>query len=142
MQKLEELIAALESAKGPSRELDFWLSVRVWEISEETDAALQVEADEIAIGGRCAAKPFTSSIDAAVALCERALPGWRIENLCEWDAEILRDQGPWMCDLVQRRLEFFDRQSAKCSHAPTAALAILIATLRAKLSQEKNNADK
>jgi hypothetical protein len=152
MQKIEELIAALETADGPSRELDaqIWLlftegaTRRTQHVVSATGAWAPYDIDETRDStGRLIIGPaYTSSIDAAVALVGRALPDWRIENLCEWDAEILRDQGPWMCDLVQRRLEFFDRQSAKCSHAPTAALALIIALLKAKLSQEKNNADK
>jgi len=156
---IEELIAALEKSVGPSRELDAditlsvipefsgwikhpnlkndspsWMHGDLWPDHQQFHEWLMRKGAALSVQ----ASPFTSSIDAAVSLVERVLPDWRIENLCEWDAEILRDQGPWMCDLVQRRLKFFDRQSAKCSHAPTAALALLIATLRAKLSQEKN----
>jgi hypothetical protein len=159
MQKLEELIAALESATGPSRWLDAkidaamrvgtvkmqsggyewaWNNFPVWAHHKQAQGMCGVQHSNGDLGLIWDSLPFTSSIDAAVALVERVLPGWRIENLCEWDAEILRDQGPWMCDLVQRRLEFFDRQSAKCSHAPTAALALIIALLKAKLSQEKS----
>jgi hypothetical protein len=149
MEKIEELIAALEKCKGPSLQLDgmIWCAANDLEFVM-WDGAGCVYRDPSAPkwdGGikhaqASIVRPYTASIDAAVTLVNRILPDWRIENLCEWDAEILRDQGPWMCDLVQRRHEFFDRQSAKCSHAPTAALALLIATLRAKLAQEKTNA--
>ncbi|NTG94215.1 hypothetical protein [Rhizobium rhizogenes] len=146
MQKLEELIAALENATGPN----YALEVEIFKyVHPEYADYVQGRGGLVHTNDGCDQRVlsdvrpgnYTASIDAAFSLANRMLPDWRIENLCEWDAEILRDQGPWMCDLVQRRLEFFDRQSAKCSHAPTAALALLIATLRAKLHQEKNNAE-
>lgn len=42
---IPELIEALESGVKPSRELDFWITVRVWEIAEETDEALQADIE-------------------------------------------------------------------------------------------------
>jgi hypothetical protein len=129
MQKLEELIAALESAKGPSRELDFWLSVRVWEISEETDAALEAEADEIAIGGRCTAKPFTSSIDAAVALVGRVLP----------------DANCWGIDKDERGIEAHVQRNGVATghwakfaeHATSPAIALVLVTVLALSTKEQ-----
>ncbi|NTG01837.1 hypothetical protein G6L30_17100 [Agrobacterium rhizogenes] len=152
MEKLEELIAALEKATGPDR----WCDANIYAMAH--GQTIQIFGGNIVSNGHSVIgwldpgkvnvnftpsgigeliPRYTASIDAAVALVERVLPGWRIENLSEWDAEILRDQGPWMCDLVQRRLEFFDRKSAKCSHAPTAALALCIATLRALFPKEQ-----
>jgi hypothetical protein len=148
MQKIEEVIAALENSTGPDHDLDA-------DILEATGGCAHRETEYYCIedgndydsGFTCKrchkdtygerVPAFTASIDATLGLLERVLPGWRIENLSEWDAEILRDQGPWMCDLVERRLEFFDRKSAKCSHAPTAALALVIATLRALSPKEQ-----
>lgn len=75
---------------------------------------------------------YTASLDATFALTERVLPDWRIENLCEWDAEILRKRGSWMCDLVPRGKDFSAGMSVKCPHAPSPAIALLIATLTAK----------
>jgi hypothetical protein len=150
MQKLEELIAALEKADGPIRELDCAIAVAIdgyYEIAPKCEGG-PIGYGYVEDGGKRYVQPgqggdqlvrsYTASIDAALGLLERVLPGWRIENLSEWDAEILRDQGPWMCDLVERRLEFFDRKSAKCSHAPTAALALCIATLRALSPKEQS----
>lgn len=81
---------------------------------------------------------ITASIDAAVALVARVLPGWRIENLCEWDHEVLRARGPWMCDLVMRGKSFADQLSAKCANAPTPAIALVLAALRAKAQEGRD----
>lgn len=65
---LSELINALEKAEQGSRELDFWLTVRVWEVADETDEALQDDIDIVGIEEMWVEKPFTSSIDAAMDL--------------------------------------------------------------------------
>jgi hypothetical protein len=75
---------------------------------------------------------YTASVDAAIALAERVLPGWRVENLCEWENETLRSRGPWTCDLRKNGSDFFSPLKGKCSHAPSPAIALCIALLRAK----------
>ena len=81
---------------------------------------------------------FTASVDAALALVERVLPGWRIENLCEWEARPLRKRGPWMCDLVGPG-DFFSRLNGKCGNAPTPALALCIALFEALQAKEADH---
>lgn len=79
---------------------------------------------------------ITASIDAAIALVKRLLPGWRVENLCEWENETLRNRGAWTCDLRENGHEFFSGGRGKCPHAQTPALALLIALLRALEAKE------
>lgn len=96
---IDELIAALESAEGPSRELD----AAIFNLLDLGRGWIAFKADN------CAAPPlnqrnvrmhdgwfkgrnltdkyaedldrFTASIDAAVALIERVLPGWNIVKI-------------------------------------------------------------
>lgn len=62
MTELSALIERIKDAKEGSREL----SVEVWRALcwKEHSRELSIET------------PFTTSLDAAVALCERVLPGW------------------------------------------------------------------
>lgn len=145
---LEDLIDALGKATGPDRELDtkIWLLTtsgatrRTQHIVSSTGAWPTYDIDETrdATGALIIVPAVTASIDAAVTLVEQVRPDWRIENLCEWDHERLRDRGPWMCDLVERGKDCLTGKSAKCAHAPTPAIALVLATLRS-LHQEKNN---
>jgi hypothetical protein len=136
-----DLIERLEKLEGPDQDVDAEIAVRVlgfiktnrmakWPgeqpIWEFTDPVRNTTGSWSAM-----VRGYTASLDAAVALVERVLPGWRIENLCEWDADVLRQRGPWMCDLMRRGKDFADHFPAKCAHAPTPAIALLIATLKA-----------
>ncbi|WP_395451149.1 hypothetical protein ACHMW7_15980 [Aminobacter sp. UC22_36] len=145
---LRGLIERLEKLEGPSTEANA-------DILEATGGCAHRETEYYCIEDgndydsgftckRChedtygqSVPPYTASLDAAVALVERVLPGWRVENLCEWDADVLRQRGPWTCDLMRRGKDFADHFPAKCAHAPTPAIALLIATLKAL--QENSN---
>ncbi len=155
MSKLEELIAELEKATGPDRELDariaatlephrfdapgftpirpipnFWL--------DKSEGAIRFEG-----GGLMDTRFFpavTASVDAAVALVNRVLPGWHwtISN----NNRRFTDQewkGPWASissdefnnDVPGHEDDYFD------AFVATPALSILTAVLRAKLAQEE-----
>jgi hypothetical protein len=109
---LPELIKALEAAEGPSLRLDY-----------EIDLALGI--------GEINTAPYTRSVDATIALCERVLPGWRLcfeaVNGKADDLYILgpdyRDDQPWL-------------NSSKPIAGKPIALAICLAVLQAKLSQD------
>lgn len=111
------LIDRLEKADGPDR----WLDLEIW-------ARLFKDRPFDTIMPQLA---FTASVDAALALAKKVQPGWRVENLCEWEATVLRERGAWMCDLVNSQGRPKTRYTAKCSHAPTPAIALCIAILRA-----------
>lgn len=75
--EMTDLLTRLKEATAASRELDFWITCRAWDAScDYTDEELQADIDLVGIGGMYVEKPFTSSIDAALALVERKLPGW------------------------------------------------------------------
>lgn len=66
------------------------------------------------------APPYTKSLDAALALAERVLPGWRVsvthERHGEWSAFLISEA----CDTAK-------------AYAPAPALALCLAIVKAKL---------
>ena len=138
MQKIEELIAALEMAEGPSQEFDWTIAnlilgfLAMQPKKHPYEGALAYDKDGIL---RLVPR-YTASIDGAIALAKRVLPGWRIraehgENYSV--TEFIRGWGARKEVLGLATSERPDDHIALC---------ICTATLRAKLSQEKNNADK
>lgn len=98
--KLTDLIAKLEAATEGSRELDAALMVAVQEIPAPRYGLREGFKQECRLGNddlsvdvwtvgpgyeeryaRYPAKPFTTSLDAIVALIERKLPGWERHEL-------------------------------------------------------------
>jgi hypothetical protein len=152
MGKLEELIAALEKAEGQDRELDRLIHFHVvspwlaktcvdWTYAafeEPNDflwwtAARKAEGKE---GYHDGWSSVTASIDAAIALANDVLPGWRVrtehgENYSV--TEFIRGYGARKEVLGVATSERPDDHIALC---------ICTAALRAKLSQENDNADK
>lgn len=131
---LDALIARLEKAEDGDRELSCSIAKAVgWR-------------PEDGAPGSTTSSPwawcpdFTSSIDAALGLVERVLPGWMVVNLCEWDSDILRSRGPWTCTLKKLGTQDdFTADKGQCPHAPTPALAVCLATLRALKHREQGN---
>jgi hypothetical protein len=127
-----ELLARVEAATGPDRALDSAIAIALRVGAEGyprsplgTFRPGYVQADlgrdGWSVGWRT--EPYTASLDAALALVARALPGgWHV-NL----GRTYRDKsgrGPWMAYLEN------DPDEAQ-AHAPTASLALLAAMLRA-----------
>lgn len=102
------LIEKLEQADGPSRELDAAIFEQV------------VKANRIALDFSA----YTSSLDAAVALVERVLPRHR------W--VIANRTGP----KVGGSASVYRDDSLKTAEAPTPALALCIALLKALEARE------
>lgn len=102
MTQHAELIARLEAAEVGSRELD----VCMWEVSD---------------GWQNVHRPpcVTTSLDAALAMAERVLPG------CRCIAERDHDGTGWACVRASEDSERF------MTDAATPALALCIAILRA-----------
>lgn len=150
-----EIIEKLKNADGPDRWLDAkvdaamrvgtakmrnggyewaWDNFPVWSHHKRAAGMCGVQHDNGDVGLIWDSLEFTASVDAAIVLVERVLPGWRIENLSEWESPVLRSRGKWMCDLVTPG-DFFSRKNVKCSHAPSPAIALCIALLKAKQTQ-------
>lgn len=117
---LDELIARVEKATVGDRLIDadlYRLELGVW-----ADTSIQ--------WNMCA--DYTASIDAALGLVERMLPGWMVVNLCEWEADVLRARGAWLCCLKKiGTQDDFTAAKGKADHAPSAPLAIILALLQA-----------
>ncbi len=152
MQKLEELIAALENATGPSLQLDgmIWCAANNFEFVM-WDGAGCVYRDPcspkwdngIKHAHASTVRPYSASIDAAVALLGRVKPGWfwRGGNVPAGKYERGEYQHGW--DHISRTdASNCDRDDEFTGWAATPELALLIAILRAKLSQENTNVKK
>lgn len=110
------LIERLKSATGPSRDLDWQIHCR--------DGMLGV--------GAYGPHPiYTGSVDSALTL----IPENWLTQLDEWEADILRERGPWQCILVRRgtRDDLTRAFTGRCDHAPSPAIAVCIAALSARL---------
>ena len=100
----EELLARVQKATGPSEDLDWDVYLHVCD-HHDFNGGLQA---------------FTRSIDAALALVERVLPG----N----DVLVMRDTGQWEANIGPQ--ESFVSFEGKCSNAPLSILAALLAALQ------------
>jgi hypothetical protein len=157
MTDLANLLARVEKAEGGSRELDALIEVAVrWE--QAARAGLQPEHRATWRANRSGqvgdghttynAEPVSASLDAALGLCERVLPGCCVENLGEmrpgcgelsghWLAQLAprqdrrRMSGPITVENVRATLDAYEPASAA-----TAPLALLAACLRALLAQQ------
>lgn len=137
---LQDLLGRVEAATGADRELDraIW-----WPVSC-LPSGLYMEGDDgaryadVCVGlsdtpdwrhlGLYDDAPFyTASLDAALALCERVLPGWTwdIGSECRFDGVMIYTAIVWSADCKRDSGE----QTAK-----TPALALLAAMLKAMVA--------
>lgn len=141
MTNLTTLIAKLEAAKGPSRELDAEIAATFHYVSHMPDwvnnwsgkweaaksGRVYLMEDSGNRGPNFISDSFTDSIDAAVALSERVLPGW------DWGSHSFGEDGAhgevwkhgWHDDTV-----IYGAHSSP-------AIALVIAILRAKQAEGK-----
>lgn len=157
MTDLSELIARLEKADGPDRELDraimalFYTRERRY-IGCRCDPSCCPEGahlDEVWVDPdtdrwRTTARDgfeFTASLDAALALVERVRPDLCVENLGEMSPDCGPLAGHWLAQLRPRkprpRVTSLTPEAIRASldafepvSAPTHALALLLALLR------------
>ena len=127
---LSALIARLEAAEVGSRELDAHVEVaaRAFEaaktgLAREHWAVWRASSSGIVGDGatQYASAPVTTSLDAALALAERVLPGWGFF--------LRKDKDGCNCGLLYPDAHFV---TPGCGSSPTPALALVIAILRAK----------
>jgi len=144
MSQLEELLERIRAAKGADREIDGDIAAafeiapshlpRVTDVGRSWLWADFVPPDD---WETWEAPAFTASIDAALALVERVLPGWRLtlrQMSSQWRATMM-DAG---CSPGMTLMLGF----STAEFAPTAPLAILAALLSALIAQRKIDADK
>lgn len=118
MGDLTKLIARLEALESPSPMVD----LAIWEALNK-DRALEEEP--------CLAYDFCYSLEAAVALTERVLPGWafRLESGTP-TAQL------WECDDRGWHKSGMDQHVGT---GPTPAIALILATLKALAAKETKN---
>lgn len=132
MTDLKELIAKCERATGGDRELDHWVQASL--VCEhfghyETPDAWVAAAVEF----RWATPRYTTSIDAALALLERVLPGWIVESMSQEAAGTigaLKAFG-WCVEITDGSHAMNWKAGSPQGRAPTLPLAIILATLKA-----------
>ncbi len=135
-EDLTELLARVESASGPDRELDALL----WCLAEGAEyerPSTQRETFLYRIGDiyhRCNDYPaYTASLDDALALVERVLPGWDIQ------LTLLATLGPQDNRTPRNRVVLLSNSEDALidGEGATPALALLAALLKA-LTQPKD----
>ena len=121
----QELIAKLESASEGSRELDALIWCATCPGGATYDPAKkQVTYPDGAFAAFITFEPYTTSIDAALALAERVLPGFGFF--------LRKDKDGCNCGLVYPDAHFV---TPGCGQSATPALALCIATLKASAAE-------
>lgn len=118
-EALKALAERVEAATGPDREIDFGLH----EMASKAPSV--VPPKYLRIGGDSPSTPFyTSSIDAALGLVERVLPGWSKDIYIADNGSAVKLASP-----LPRSVEHWGTSET------TTPLAILSALLRAFQTQ-------
>lgn len=129
MADMQALIARLEAAEAGSAELDYLIdeALSEWRNIGGGFAVHKVTGERRRNSFDCSA-PVTTSLDAALALAERVLPGWQI-TLSTKGGEM----PPWVqiYPLPLEEDNYLDPE-----FAATPALALCIAILKAKAQGE------
>ncbi len=131
------LLSRLQGLSAPDREVDalIWLQLtpgatrKQWSyIHTATQRECHVDETRNADGRLTIVPELTASLDAAVALCERVLPGWAKGF----------DGGPKTCIAFVDPHDYDDRMfgARYTACAPTPAIALLIAILTALETRE------
>lgn len=132
--QLSELLARVEAAEGSDRYADCWLACALdgffpvpkqW---PERDRGMtwRVDLFRYEDGGDQMVRKYTGSLDQALALCERVLPGW-LRDVRELPS------GNWIAFVsTYEPARLFD---ATCRSPP---LALLSAMLKALLDTKEN----
>lgn len=124
MSELAALIERVEALAGPDREVDREIGLLIggWKATnDQCGAAFIIEGDRYPDHPGSEYPALTESLDAAVALVEKALPG------CHW--EVTTTGWKPGATIMWRPLTPWGSQGA---YAPTPAIALILALLRAK----------
>lgn len=130
-----DLISALASLTAPDREVDALIALDIARIP-----ATKTIGDGIITEQRrvpAIIPSYTASLDAAVALCERVLPGWKKHM---WDAGVFGSILPTAAVLEPdfvRKSNSGEPYIKVDGEGPTPAIALLIAILTALEDREK-----
>ena len=133
LQSLRDRVA---KATGPDRHADTLIAHGTdgWTIKKIGGKPHFSHPEEVPVArdGRPSNYPsYTSSIDAALAWVERVLPGWRVD--CK------RLSAGWPGPSAVNLISDDDEPMYITAHAPTSALAIILAGLDALIEKEKSD---
>lgn len=117
--ELKELIERVKAATGPDRELD---------------EDIRIHFDPVGSVFYSESKAYTGSIDAALALVERCLPGWTVARMSQGDNRL------WTVELREGFLTSYGKVVIQPDHwqGTTLPLAIILALLTALDKKEEN----
>lgn len=148
MADYSDLIARLEKAEGPQQELDARIIAALLAPASATVAQSPINGRWCVFNGEWNGKPrlwetptgfradhesVTGSLDAAIALTEKMLPGWG------WNVERYGHSCEGTLIEIGSHPDEADREWSATSHTP--AIALLIATLKALQSLEQKDAN-
>ena len=130
MSDLAELLERVKAATGPDRELDAALLCATspsYHLSKNSLGGTVICRDGFRWNIEDIAPYLITSIDAALALADRVLPGWWLHGLGKSPLH-----GLWWCTLYSLNA----KEAAEVEDADTAPLAIIAATIYALIAQE------
>lgn len=122
--KIKELLERVEGLSGPDREVDAAI-IKALGFHSWAGRMSYRDADGVRMWD-FGSSEITASIDAAIALVERKLPGWA------W--KVIREEGYNGCVIRNAPKLEIVAPSVSC-HGPTLPLAIISALLRALLAK-------
>ena len=135
--KLDELIEKLEKAEGPNYRLEIDIfklfNPEYAEYVEGRGGLVHVnDGEDQRVLSNVRAPNYTASLDAAVALAERVLPGWSIFTCL--GQTVWPDKPPCWADVGSREfqedIDGHDQENST-GFAPTLPLALCLAILKA-----------
>ena len=141
---LESLRQRVREASGPDRQID--IAIFKWQYPEYENF-IKGRGGLIHPNDGCDARvlsdvrwsPYTASIDAALGLVEKVLPGWRFRNMHtpDKDAHHLNPERWYVVQLCPSL--YMSGVTAKALSKTNLPLAILDALLTALIEQERDN---
>lgn len=146
---LDDLIAKLESASEGSREIDFWASYNAGQLDDvllKRPSRIEGGDREFVVYGPDGKRygwvgyhcvdPITQTVDAALALFERKMPGWEISVAQRKPRPYETCSVWWNASLFRLRTPGVHQTSGTITaKAATPALAICAALLRASAAE-------
>lgn len=143
MTDLHSLREMLEKADGPDRAIDSAIvkalvpDAIIGEYIKGEGNDIVFHAQELGIADKQSCPEYTASLDADISLVERVLPGWRIDQIGQWESPTLAKRGKWYAILVHPEIQG-EPTVARRNHAEKPSIALLTAMVKA-LIQEKEN---
>ena len=147
IKALRDLEKRLAEAKGPDRVQDFWIAVELGPSPLKSDTGTEARPNWVNDSGQefdlwgaegrygfighHVVPVVTASLDAAVALVERVLPGfhWHVETMAKPHTQ-------WIAEMYDHEAE--RPRGVKQGHSKaTPALALCLACVRALIAQEE-----